>query len=181
MDFVFLENFFAGFTVPTVIIAIISGTVNVLFDKFLADKVNATLRNYAVFMLAVILYVAFDALFVLKAFEIRTQTLYSGILSGSLSMILSSAFKRISEGKSIGGSATRLLIESLIEEYVSANSITATAIAIEKLFNDSSICENKIEKIKDVIAANANCVIDQDELLSVAKLIIQSINALNNE
>ena len=125
MDFVFLENFFAGFTVPTVIIAIISGTVNVLFDKFLADKVNATLRNYAVFMLAVILYVSFDALFVLKAFEIRTQTLYSGILSGSLSMILSSAFKRISEGKSIGGSATRLLIESLIEEYVSANSITA--------------------------------------------------------
>lgn len=184
MDFVFLKDFFAGFTFPTLIIAVIAGVVNILCDKFLYGKINATLKNYAVFALAVILYIVYDALFVVKEFEIRTQALYSGILSGSLSMIITSAIKRIAQGQSIGISATRLLIESLIKDYVSATGITATAIAIEQLFddvNEDNEGENTVEKVKDLISANANGVIEQNELQKAAELIVQSVKALKKE
>ena len=48
----------------------------------------------------------------------KKEVFYGGILSGSLSAIISSAIKKISNGKPIGVSATVLLIEGNLDGYI---------------------------------------------------------------
>ncbi len=177
MDVLF-KNFLATYSLPTVFIALAVGIFSFLCRKTAFDKINPTVKNYFCFFLTIILYFAYDMIFVSKAFIFKDDALYAGILSGSLAKIISATLKRISDGKPSSLTAVKLLIEELICEIADENLLSATALSIEKLFAKET--DNKIlkEQIVNILASNAVKPFTLYEYESTALLIIQAVKSI---
>lgn len=176
MDYLILQDILTTYSFPTLIVAVIVCAVTLTINKFF-DKLPKLLKVYIPFLLAIIFYTIYEMIFVLHAFDFRIESLYAGLLSGSLSAIISSAINRLNKGKSIGTSATVLLIESILEGYIDTNYITKIAVEIEKeLITKADISlleENIIKKLK-----NASSDISAYELSRLAKLILSAVSSI---
>lgn len=177
MDLVLLKEFLTGYSLPTVIISIFVGTVSIIASKLLKGKLPSTFVNYATFFLAIILYFAYDMIFVIKAFGFSIDAFYAGILCGSLATVIVSAVNKIGRGEPLSSSAVRLLIEGIISGVVKKSSITATAAALEEiLLGDNDDC---FDAVKDLLTVNAEQVVEE-QINATAKLIIDGVNALKS-
>lgn len=177
MDFVLLKEFLTGYSLPTVVIAITVCAASIIVSKITKDKINVTVINYATFFLAIALYFAYDMIFISRAFCFSLDAFYAGILSGSLSTVIASAINKIGRGQPISGSAVRLLIEKLICGTVNDDAVTATAAALEQLTLSDDDC---FERVKEILAVNSDGVAEE-QISSVAKLIIDGVKALKTE
>jgi flagellar biosynthesis protein FliQ len=99
MDYILLKEFFADYSLPVLIIALVIGVVKFFVDKFLVKNINRVFLSYAPFILCVVLYTAYDMLFVLKSFALTYQSLYAGLLSGSLSVIFCPMIEKVVQEK----------------------------------------------------------------------------------
>ena len=179
MDFILLKNFFADYSLPMVIIAIIVGVGCFFADKFLKNKIPQFVLTVAPFVLSIILYFAYDMIFVSKAFVFSSDALIAGLLCGSLSSIVKSAVLRISKGKPLPVSATVLLIENILSGYVT--DAYATAVSLENLVNEEKALEEQCDNIACIIKENANKTIEEDELTVLTTLIIKAVKTLKGK
>lgn len=177
MDYILLKEFFADYSLPVLIIALVIGVVKFFVDKFLVKNINRVFLSYAPFILCVVLYIAYDMLFVLKSFALTYQSLYAGLLSGSLSVIFCSMIKKISSGKVIA-SQTVMLIEGILQGVVSDNLLTQTAIELERLlasdFDDNSMRYQLTIALKNSAPEDYT----EDQLMHVASLVMQAVKTI---
>ena len=91
-------------------------------------------------------------IFVLKAFTFKEQTLYAGILSGSLSVIITSIINRIKKGKPLTVSQTVLIIEGILNGYVLDKNLSSTAKTLE----DEIVCKQNhcVDTVANIIKSN---------------------------
>ena len=181
MDFVLIKEFFSCFSLPTLLVAVIVSAISLLCDKFVSDKLSITIRHYASFALSVIFYYLYDAIFVLKSFDFTTATLYSGVLSGSLSAIITSLCTRIIKGKSIRVSPTALLIERLIKDLVCEDQLCQVVSMIENILLTCEDEKNSTEQVKNLLTKSANNTTDKSQIDDITVLIINSVNSIKNE
>lgn len=179
MNFVFLKDFLSEYSLPTLIISGIIAVISLILDKFLAKKLPTGVNNYISFALAILSYFIYDMVFVIRLFSFRTEAFYAGILCGSLSAIIVSVIKKIKKGEPITLSATTLLIEKLLEEYVSRESATATAIVIEEIL-ESKQNENQEQALTVLEIASAlkqqdNINLPEEQVYFVAGLIVSAV------
>ena len=179
MDFILLKNFFADYSLPTVIIALTVGVGCFFANKFLKNKIPQFVLLVAPFALSIIFYFAYDMIFVSKAFVFSSDALIAGLLCGSLSTIVKSAVLRISKGKPLPVSATVLLIENIISGYVT--DAYQTAVSLENLINEDKALEEQCDAIANVIKLNADKNISEDELTVITTLIIQAVKTLKGK
>ncbi len=174
MEHVYLTDFFATYSLPTLIIALIVSAITFVINKFLENKLSKSFRSYLPFIFSITLYVAYDMIFVSKAFSVNVNSLYAGILCGSLSLIIGGALARITKGKPLSVSQTVLLIESILAGFVHAENLNRTATEVENLIADTE--ENTdADSIANTIKQNSVEGIDDSEFLRLAKLIITAI------
>lgn len=176
MDYLFLQDFLAFYSLPTLIIATSVCVVSLTLFKFLPNIPKAV-KTYLPFTLSIALHFAYESIFVLGYISFGKHTLYAGLLSGSLSLIISSTIKRISKGKTLGLKATVLLIEGLLEEYVSANVLEKTAILIDQVISDQNLSTELVEQSVVEHITNNSLDIEKQDATNLAKLIIQAVNA----
>jgi len=177
MDFILLKDFLATYSLPTLIVAIFVFIITLTLQRVLYLKVPKTAFLYCPFIFGVILYSAYDMLFVIKAFSINIESVYAGLLSGSLSAIINSAINRIKNGRTLGLNATVLLIEGLLEGFVENSLISETAVALDKIListNHELIPTKVFEKLKE----NASKGFSEDDLMHLSKLIIHTVSAM---
>ena len=179
MDLLF-KNFLATYTLPTVVIAIFVGVLNFICDKFLYDKISATARNYLTFLLAIISYFLYETVFIKKSFSLTLETIYAGLISGSLSTVISCALNKISCGNTVSN-AVKLLIEGILDGLISKHSMHATVNSLEKLFASEFEDTTLKEQIINIIAESVITPLSDEEFEKLALLIIHSIRALNAE
>ncbi len=168
MDYVYLKEFFSNYTLPTIIIALFVGIATLIYDRFLSGKLPTIVRSYAPFILAILLYFAFDMIFVSKAFIFKKNAFYAGVLSGSLSVIIVSSIDRIKRGKPLSLSTTAMLIESIITGYVAEENLQRVALDIEKTIATKTdahdtvsqiLLDNSLGKITDQDCSNLTTLI----------------------
>lgn len=176
---VLYKNFLTTYSLPTVFIALAVGIFSFLCKKTKLDKISPTVKNYFCFFLTIIVYFAYDMIFVSKAFVFNEDAFYAGIVSGSLSKIISATLKRITDGKQSSLNALKLLIEELICEIADENLLSATALSIEKLFANEMDNDKLKEQIINILAANAAKPFTLYEYESMAVLIIQAVKSIN--
>ena len=99
MDYQFIKVFLTSYSLPTLIIAFLVATLSIIVDKLFKGKLPFFIKNYAPFMLSLVLYFIYDTAFVLKAFVFREDTFISGVLSGSLSLIFSRTYYSLIKGE----------------------------------------------------------------------------------
>ena len=179
MDLLF-KNFLATYSLPTVAIAIILGVLNFFCDKFFYDKINSTARNYLTFLFAIIFYFIYETIFITKSFSLSIETVYAGILSGSLSTVFSCALNKITSGNSVS-SAVKLLIEGILDGLISKQAMHATVSSLEKLFASEFEYSTLKEQIINIIAEGVIRPLSDDEAEQLAILLIHSIKALDAE
>ncbi len=174
MEYVYLKDFFATYSLPTLIIALIVSLITFILNKFLSHKLSLSARSYLPFIIAIATYLAYDMLFVCKAFKINVNSIYAGTLCGSISLIIGGALARIKKGKPLSVSQTVLLIERLLTGFVQAESLTQTATAVDALLADNEEDANA-DSIAEAIKENSVDGIDESEFIRLAKLIITAI------
>lgn len=180
MDYILLKDFLAHYSLPTLVIASVCTVFSLICDRFLKNKLPKLIRSYAPFILAILLYFAFDMIFVFKAFVFSENSLYAGILSGSLSFVIFKAIKKIASGKNLTLTATALLIEGLLEGYVNQSAIGETALALDKLLtaqdklDDQTAVTEVLLTLKDKSEINRT----EEELFNLAILIVSAVKSL---
>jgi len=179
MDFILLKDFLAYYSLPTLIVAVIVSTLTIIAYMIFGKKMPNLVRSFLPFVLSVILYFFYDMLVINNAFVFKTDALYAGILSGSLSVIIFKAVKKIANGKPLTLSATALLIEGLIEGYVSKNALVDTVNAIETLCKDESKKDTIINDVKEILSASIDGDASEEELLKISALLVKAVKSVN--
>ena len=179
MDYILLKDFLAYYSLPTLIVAVIVVILTLLSDKFLGDKIPELLRSFMPFILSIVIYFAYDMIFVCGKFVLKTDALYAGILSGSLSVIIFKSIKKVMNGKPLTLSATALLIEGIIESYVSENVLIDTVNAIEALFSDESKKDTIIDDVKELLSISTENATSEEELLKISALLVKAVKSVN--
>lgn len=175
MNDLFLQDFLVSYSLPTLVVSVIVCTISLTLNKFF-DKMPKLLKAYLPFLLAIFLYFCYDIIFVLKTFTFRQETLYAGLLSASLSTIFTSLLKKILQGKVVNVNKTLLLIEGILEGYISQNCLTETAYIIEQILLS---CNDDVEQEKQVEnALKENGDIVESDLKYLVKLIIKAVSSI---
>lgn len=178
MDFVFLKDFLTSYSLPTTVIAVAVATVNIILSFFLKDKYPPDIKTFAPFILSIVAYCVYDAIS-MGVFMLREQAFYAGILSGSLSIAISSTVNKISTTKSLGINTSIFIIQSLIKNLVKSSNLTTTAISLENLIAQNNDDEQGlINAVKEVLKTNSDDTICDDELFKVAYLLVQTVLSL---
>ena len=177
MELNLLKEFLLSYSLPTVIIALIVGIVGFLTERFIKVKIPQFILTYAPFVISVIIYFAYNMIFVVKAFYFNTEVVYAGLLSGSLSVIIKETIKKLISGKRINLSTTALLIEGLINGYVKNDALSSTAVLIENIINKKDDQTKTTESIFATLKDNSTDI-DEQDLLSLAALIIAAVTAI---
>ena len=119
-------------------------------------------------------------IFCVHAFTIRLESLSAGMLSGSLTLIILSSIKRISNGEPLNLGITVMLIKNLISGYVSEDKEIFTAQTIDSLINLNG--ENETEQLTydlvSILKENSVNVLPDYEYRAVAKIIFRAVKAL---
>ena len=173
-----LETFFTDYSISTLIVSFVALIIVTVIEGIMKENFNSFKKTYAVFIISVILQVAYDVIFIAESFRLESEAVLAGAVSGSLSLALSSFIKRILQGKGLPSSVEGLLIEELIKDYVDVEKITETAMYIESLINNEK--DDMLEsKISLVIIENSINGISQSQALRIAKNIIECEENLN--
>ncbi len=174
MEYVYLTDFFANYSLPTLIIAVVVSIITFLLNRFLSSKLSIGTRSYLPFIISIAFYLAYDMIFVCKAFEINVNSLYAGMLCGSMSLIIGGALSRIKKGKPLSVSQTVLLIENILTGFVHSENLTQTATSVENLIAETEDATDA-DVIAQTIKENSVEGIDESEFIRLAKLIITAI------
>ena len=183
MNYFVLKEFLSSYSLSSIAIASIVSIACSLFCKFNKNKMNNLIKTQLPFICSVFLSFAFDMLFVTKSFEFNDSTFFSGILSGSLSVIFTSSVKKFMRGEITTLSSKRaLLIEGLIEGTVPSCKISATALILEELIvTHSTTGEDKNEdimhQISSIIKERASENISDLEIYSLSELILKTVKS----
>ena len=171
-------TFLSAFSLPIILIALLTLPISILADKFLFAKLPDIVKTLFPFAVSCIIYLLYGYFFGSEhGFDL--QTLSSGLICGSLSSIFITFINNLKSGK-INFDPLALSIQGLVKYYVKdsyslsiriANVIRAnyTAENSEKLQDILTVilkksCENiKSEDIKTV----------SDEILSYARKILK--------
>ena len=175
MNYLFLQDFLVSYSLPTLAIAFIVCIVRLILNKFFS-KLPRLIKSYIPFILAMILYYAYDIFFIIKQVIFTKQSFYGGLLSGSLSAVFYSTLIKIGKGKPIGTSATILLIEGILNGYVAQELLTKTAIQIEKALStkDSTLSE---QQVVDTLTYNCSGLSNSD-IVHLARLILSTAKTI---
>lgn len=173
-----LNEFFADYSLPTLIVSVTVAIFIIVADKFLTDKIPQIIINIAPFIIAIILYFAYDIIFVCKCFLLRVEALYSGILCASFAHVIRSVLSRISKGKPIGLSTTILMIESILSSYVIDPCKTASDI--DNLLSVDEGCD-LILQISEIIKLNLKEEVSEEQLLILANLVVKGTNSIKKK
>lgn len=176
MNFI-LKDILTTYSLPTIIISAIICVVSLTLNKFFS-KLPKLLKAYLPFLTAIILYFAYDMVFVVKDFVFREETLYAGIFSGSLGTIICSIIKKFSQGKLTTVDNTLLLIESILEGYIDQNIISSTALEIQALLFLNAGDEGFSEKQVIDAITKASTDISYIDICYLAKLIIAAVKSV---
>lgn len=177
MDYILLKDFLATYSLPTLLIALVCAVVSFFINKLFYKKLPRIVIAYLPFILAIILYFAYHFIFVLGRFEFTESIFYAGILSGSLSVIIYKSAQKIASGKPLPLSSTALLIEGILQEYISENKIFETVISIEKLILSCTEDQSAKTQIAEKLRTCTNNL-SVEEIDRLAQLLVSATKSL---
>ena len=181
MDYQNLINLLQTFGLPTITITLIISIVFYILNKNVQLKYG--IKYYAPIILGIVLYSAYDMIFITKAFDLRIECVFSGSISGVLSFSFSASFNRIINGKPLTNDLNILTVEGIIGDFVKDNQTQKVSKEIVKIYHSALSYETYdetylIEEFFLVIKKYSLDKITDDEIVSVASLTVKALNGI---
>ncbi len=187
MEYVELLDFFAVYSLPTLIIAVIVAVVKLVTDRFLASKIGALFSGAIPLALAVLLNFGYDCVFIRKGVYFGEETFTTGLLAWSIASIITAIVYRIKTGKLNGISdSVGLIIEGILRNHVRADFLISTAVAVKGFIEKALKTENYdhdalVNEIAEKVKEFSEDGITDDEIKAVAELTVKAVKQLKNK
>lgn len=178
MNLITIQDFFADYSVSSVVMAGLIFTVIYFLDKINLSKSFRRILFLLPFALGILFSFVYN-LILTKNAEFTLEVIYAGLISGSLSVIIKVTITKIIKGEPLPKTKAQLLITGLIEGYVKKESITIVIQFIENLFVEietSNLTENQvIEQIANELKKHTTSVLKEGDLITLASLIYTTV------
>ena len=122
MNLILIQDFFADYSISSVIIAIIVGIATYFTSKIKTLSKQRSFLYLLHFFLSIALTFVYN-LILGKQNALNLQTLSAGIMSGSLSLVIKVLLNKIINGEKLPNDKVSLLIAGLIDGYVKKDAI----------------------------------------------------------
>ena len=173
MNLILLKEFFANYSLPSVVMAFIIYLCVGLTDRITTSKKVKSLSSVLPFILGMLLNVIYN-LILTNRLTINTSILSAGFMSGWLSLAIKVIIDKIVKGEKLPDSKFSLVISGLIEGYVPKNAIIGVCRYIEELINGQGDEVDTIGKIASHLTKNALDGFSSNDMLALAGLIFAS-------
>ncbi len=173
MDYGNIANFFANYSLPTLVISLIVAIIVEVIDLATKNKIPSKLKGYIPAILAIILQFIYNSIFVYKQLAFNLDVFYSGIMCSSLSTIFSVFIEKLINGTLTKKEAVILLIEGVISGFVPDGSQNKIAkeinLLIKKVTDEQEALDGILQLLQEVTDS------DIDDLVKIASEIINSV------
>ncbi len=179
-----LEELFSKYGLSTIIIAIVCSIIDYVLDKTLLKKAHVLIKNLIPIVLSVIITIIYQWLVASETF-IFSKVLVSGLVTGTISIVISITVKKISNGESVTINPAVLLLEGILDGLVEDNKKTEVLQKIDFVLSTIGIDglddSELFEKIESIIKDNANSLLKENDLTAIVEIIIKTIKSEKDE
>lgn len=176
MEYQIIANFLTNYSLPTLAISCIVTIIVQVLVLIFRKKIPNKIKRYLPSILAIILQLFYNFIFVSGKFELNLEVLSSGILSGSLSTVISVVVEKIIDGSISKKEAIIFLIEGIISGFIESENTNKLAKEICTLITKVSDEEKAKLGVLDILTKTSSC--DATELVKLASEIISSVKNL---
>ncbi len=174
MNFNFIQEFLADYSVFSIAVAILVSVVFIILEKVLS-KIPRIIKSYLPMLLSVLLTVLIDYLISPKCFDVK-ESLVLGLVSGSLSLAFTSFFRKKDAGEQVDCSILELSLLEILKDFTDKTSASVIAKEIEKI---EETTEHELnQKITELLDIHLQNKVEPEELFLLKNLIIATVGSL---
>ena len=172
-----LQIFSGLIDLSMVTIAVIVCLVTTILNKVLKNKLKTSLTVYLPTILAILIrfFVKYFTIGVESALSL--DTVYEGLIIGSLSTVISVIVSKIISGKPIS-SPRILLLEGILGEFVNKEHVQSVTNEILLVIEDEGDDLTKTNKVSEIIFNYTNLEMDNEQIENLSIFIIKSVSGI---
>lgn len=177
MNFIFLQEFFADYSIGSILLAVVISLIVYFIDKIPMNKIV----DKFCYAIPFVLGIAFNFVYNLIASGIavmNAEVISAGIMSGSLSVAVRVIVNRLLKGQPLPKNKQALIITGLIEGYVDQNNVTTSVEFIQKFFDEGNCAMEDNEIITQIalhLSQNSQNGFTDGDMTALATLIFASV------
>ncbi len=172
-----IQAFLGLFDVKTLGVAVAVCTVMAVLKKVLKDKLKKSVSVYLPTVLATVFQFALKLALYGTEFAFSSETLYEGLVTGSVSTVLSVAVNKLIAGKSVGSPAV-MIIESILSEIVKKENMQSVTEEILIITEQDFTKEQKTQMVSEIIFNYTNLEMDDEQRETLSMFILNSVSAI---
>lgn len=176
MEYQIIANFLANYSLPTLAISLIVTIIVQVLVLVFRKKIPNKIKRYLPSILAIILQLFYNFIFVSGKFELNFEVLSAGILSSSLSTVILVVVEKLIDGTISKKEAVIFLIEGIISGFIESENTNKLAKEICLIITKVTDEEKAKLGILDILTKTSSC--DANELIKLAGEIISSVKNL---
>ena len=187
MNYEVFFDFFADFSLPTLIIAVIVVVIKLIFDRFLSEKLGERFLTFLPFAIAILLHFAYGAIFIHHGIYFGEDTVTAGMISGSISVLITVSYKKLQDGNFTGFTdGLSLVLEGILKSYVRSDALYIAVLAVETVIDEAlSKDEYDLDALVDAVSNTVKEFADDkttdQDLKAVATLAVEAVKSIKTK
>lgn len=177
MEFNNFEAFLDYCDLYTLLVSIATSIIVWAVKKIFKDKLPFGISLYLSPVLAVVLQFIVKLLFNDINIAFTMDTVYEGLISGSVSTIITAFIGRIIKGKPADPPAV-MFVKGTVDKIVAEKDLNQFSEEILSLINEKTGDEEKIEKICGIIRTYSNQEMEENDVTALSFYLLNSVSAL---
>ena len=187
MNYDVIFDFFADFSLPTLIIATFVAIVKLIFDKFLSEKLGERFLTFLPFALAILLHFAYGSIFIHHSICFGEDTVTAGMISGSISVGISVLYKKLQNGNFTGFTdGIALVLEGILKSCVRSDALYIAVLAVETVIDealdkDEYDLDTLVDAVSNTVKEYAHDKTTEQDLKAVAMLAVEAVKSIKTK
>lgn len=172
-----LQLFLGSIDLLTVLVAVSVCIVMTILKKVLKEKLKTSISVYLPTLLAIAIH------FIVKTItdginsSLALDTVYNGLISGSVSTVITVAINKLLNGKPIS-SPKIMIIEGILKEIINKEHIQSVTEEILLVFEECDDDDTKTRKISEIIFNYTNLEMGDEQLKTLSVFIVNSVSQI---
>lgn len=172
----YIIDFLKVYSQDVLTVAFIVAISSAIIDKFLTQNQKLYIKMFTPFILGIMIF------FLINVFKgnvsFNHDTVYAGILSGSLSLTIFAFFDRLLKGKNEKTDVKILAIEKLLNGFVKPELIEETAKEIKEEIDKKNERKVSLNVICSLIKKNKTNVPSEQQITVLANICLDTVKNL---
>lgn len=162
-------NYFFPYGIPSFIIGLSVAVIYAVADKLIKEK-KGVIKGYLPFITGIALNFLYGIIIFGLKETFNLDTVYYGIISGSMGTVIFTLFKKIKSGK-ISKDELRLIIEEILLGILRPEQALTVSLEIKKLLEEDFSEVELLSKIEQTVKDFSSQEISKEDLTSLVELI----------